>query len=120
MNAMSYKGYTATVEFDPADLIFVGRIAGINDVIGFHSDTANGLVEAFHEAVDDYVATCERVGKNPERPYSGNMMIRTDPELHAKVALAATVLGVSINQIAETALRQISECTLAERVVHTD
>lgn len=117
MSTMSYKGYAATVAFDPVDLIFAGRIIGINDVVGFHADSAQDLVSAFHEAVDDYLETCAAIGKRPERPYSGKVMVRTDPELHAKIALAAKVLGVSINQPAESALRNVSERTLAERVV---
>jgi predicted HicB family RNase H-like nuclease len=55
-----YKGYSARVEFDDEDEIFVGRIAGINDVVGFHADTVEDLKAAFHEAVDDYLATCAR------------------------------------------------------------
>src|SRR3712207_8784669 len=36
MNVMSYKGYTARVEFDGEDELFVGHLAGINDIVGFH------------------------------------------------------------------------------------
>ncbi len=35
MKGMDYKGYLARVEFDPEDHIFVGRIVGVRDVIGF-------------------------------------------------------------------------------------
>ena len=40
-NAMTYKGFSARVEFDAEDRIFVGRIAGIRDVVGFHSETSS-------------------------------------------------------------------------------
>lgn len=43
----------------------------MNDTVGFHADTVADLKRAFHEAVDDFVATCAAVGKKPERPYSG-------------------------------------------------
>jgi len=36
MSLPTYKGHTATVESDPDDQLLVGRIAGINDVVGFH------------------------------------------------------------------------------------
>ena len=52
---MEYKGYYAAVEFDADDMILVGRIAGINDVVGFHADDAEGLKLAFEEAVDGYL-----------------------------------------------------------------
>ena len=52
---LSYKGYQARVEFDADDRIFFGRVAGIKDGVGFHADTVNDLIAAFHEAVDDYL-----------------------------------------------------------------
>jgi hypothetical protein len=35
MSTMSYKGYTARVEYDERDNIFVGRILGIRSIISF-------------------------------------------------------------------------------------
>jgi predicted HicB family RNase H-like nuclease len=66
---ITYNGYVARVEFDAADELFVGHLAGINDVVGFHAGNVVELKAAFHEAVDDYLATCEKVGKPPEKPY---------------------------------------------------
>ena len=109
MNVMSYKGYTARVEFDAEDELFVGHLAGINDIIGFHGASVEELKAAFHESVDDYIATCEKVGKSPERPYSGRMMFRVAPEVHASAALAAQLSGKSLNQWAEDALRDAAE-----------
>lgn len=104
MNAMVYKGYAARIDYDGDDEIFVGRLAGINDGVGFHADTVVRLKQAFHEAVDDYLATCARVGKDPERPYSGQIMVRVDPAVHAKAALAARVSGKSLAKWAEEKL----------------
>ena len=56
----------AVVGFDPDDEIFTGRIVGINDVVGFHATTVKALKTAFHEAVEDYLATCKGLGKRPE------------------------------------------------------
>lgn len=109
MNLLSYKGYNAAVEFDADDLLLVGRIAGINDVVGFHGRDAEDIVAAFHEAVDDYLETCAAIGKVPEKGYSGKLMIRTDPAVHAQAALAAMIEGVSLNQFAEKALKACAE-----------
>jgi len=103
-NVLRYKGYSARVEFDPDDLIFFGRIAGIEDGIGFHADTVTGLVAAFEEAVDDYLETCAKIGKEPERAYSGKVLLRLDPAVHARLAKAAALTGKSINQIGEEAI----------------
>jgi predicted HicB family RNase H-like nuclease len=101
---MSYKGYQARVEFDADDEIFVGHIAGINDNVGFHADSVEGLKAAFREAVDDYIQTCAKIGKDPQKPYSGRVMFRISPEVHANAALAAELAGKSLNEWAEEAL----------------
>lgn len=103
-NIISYKAYSARIEFDGDDCIFVGHIAGIRDVVGFHGSSVDELVGAFHEAVDDYVATCATMGKSPERPFSGKLMLRVDPQVHAASARAAELAGVSLNQWSERVL----------------
>jgi predicted HicB family RNase H-like nuclease len=115
MNVMSHRGYFAKVEFDAEDEIFVGHVAGIRDVVGFHADDVATLKAAFREAVDDYLLTCERVGKSPDKPYSGRVMFRVAPDVHAQAALAAEVSGKSLNQFAEEALRSAAEARLAAR-----
>jgi predicted HicB family RNase H-like nuclease len=105
-NVMSYKGYTAVVAFDAEDEIFVGRLGGVNDVVGFHADTARALKGAFREAVDDYLEACERIGKRAEKPYSGKVMVRIDPQVHATAALAAQAAGKSLAQWTEEKLRE--------------
>lgn len=59
MNAMSYKGYAARIEYSDEDGFFVGHIDGIRDVVGFHGQSVEQLRAAFEEAVDDYLDTCE-------------------------------------------------------------
>ncbi len=102
--SMSYKGYHARIDYDDEDGIFIGRLLGIRDGVGFHADSVDGLRAAFHEAVDDYLETCARVGKEPQRAYSGQVMFRIDPEVHRKAALAAERAGKSLNQWAEEVL----------------
>lgn len=109
MNVLTYKGYYAAVEFDADDDVFTGRLAGINDVVGFHAETVADLKDAFREAVDDYIATCERLGKSPDKPYSGQIMVRVDPQVHAKAALAAELCGKSLAKWTEERLREAAE-----------
>ncbi|ATU91509.1 type II toxin-antitoxin system HicB family antitoxin [Phyllobacterium zundukense] len=104
MNVMHYKDYTARIEYDDEDEIFFGKIADISDGVGFHADTVADLKVAFHEAVDDYIETCTKIGKQPQKPYSGKMMFRVKPEIHRRAALAAERAGKSLNQWAEEAL----------------
>lgn len=109
MNTMTYKGYAARIEYSDEDESFIGHIAGIQDVVGFHGDSVAALRAAFEEAVDDYLETCEKLNRSPQRPYSGNLMLRVPPEIHAAVATAAEVSGKSINQWAAETFEQAAK-----------
>jgi len=115
MSTMTYKGYAAIVQFDDADGIFFGRLAGIRDGVGFHADTVTDLRAAFREAVDDYIETCAKIGKNPQKPYSGQIMVRVDPAVHARAALAAELSGKSLAKWTEERLREDADRQLGER-----
>jgi predicted HicB family RNase H-like nuclease len=105
---MTYKGYAARIEYSDEDGCFIGRIAGIKDVVGFHAECVQELREAFCEAVDDYLATCEKAGQAPQRPYSGKLMLRVPPEVHARAAMMAEAHGMSLNQWAADVLSKAS------------
>ena len=105
-NTMTYKGYTAIVGFSSEDECLVGHIAGINDVIGFHADSVEEIRKVFHETVDDYLATCAKIGREPNKPYSGKVTLRLPPELHAQLAVRAEANGSSLNNWLVSALNQ--------------
>ena len=98
MNTMTHRGYAARIDYSDEDGCFVGHIAGINDVVGFHGESVEELRDAFEESVDDYLETCEKLNRPPQKPYSGNLMLRIPPQVHAAIAMAAEVSGKSINQ----------------------
>ncbi len=106
MNTMTYKGYMARIEFDARDEIFVGRLLGIRDVVGFHADNVPDLRTAFEEAVDDYLETCSKLGKPAEKPASGKLMLRIPPEVHGAALVAAQAAGTSLNQWATKVLSE--------------
>ena len=97
-NAMTYKGFSARIEFDAQDRIFCGRLAGIRDIITFHGKTVDELEAAFKEAVDDYVTTCAKLGDKPDKPYSGKLTLRIPSSVHAAIATAAETSGKSLNK----------------------
>ncbi|AKN26816.1 HicB family protein [Stutzerimonas stutzeri] len=68
MNPMTYKGYAARIEYSDEDGLFIGHIAGIRDIVGFHGESVAALRQAFKEAVDDYLDTCEKINKAPQNP----------------------------------------------------
>ncbi len=108
MNTMKYRGYFASIEFDDEDRIFIGHLAGIQDIVGFHGSTVDELETAFHEATDNYISISEETGRPVQKPYSGNLMFRVPVEIHAAVAMAAEASGKSINQWATGILKQAS------------
>ncbi|MCL2067074.1 MAG: type II toxin-antitoxin system HicB family antitoxin [Treponema sp.] len=105
-NTIVYRGYTAIVGFSAEDECLVGHIAGINDVIGFHADSVEEIRKVFHETVDDYLATCAKIGREPNKPYSGKVTLRLPPGLHAQLALQAEANGNSLNNWLVSTLRQ--------------
>ncbi|HEX6018768.1 MAG TPA: type II toxin-antitoxin system HicB family antitoxin [Burkholderiaceae bacterium] len=98
MNVMRYRGYSARVELDAEDRIFVGHIAGIRDIVGFHGRSVDELEAAFQEAVDYYLEACAKLKQPPNKPYSGRVMLRIDPETHARASTLAQLAGASFNQ----------------------
>ncbi len=106
MNTMTYKGYTARMDFDPEDKIIVGRVLDIDDIITFHGTSVSEFEAAMHRAVDSYVTACARLGQAAEKPASGRLMLRVDPAVHAAAAKASARSGQSLNKWAENALKR--------------
>jgi predicted HicB family RNase H-like nuclease len=106
MNTMTYKGYTARVEYDERDNIFTGRILGIRGIISFHGETVTELREEFELAIKDYLADCKERGINPEKPASGKLLLRVTPEIHGRALVAAQAAGKSLNQWATEVLQR--------------
>lgn len=103
-DTLKYKGYHGSVEYSQGDECLHGRILGISDIISYEGNSLEEIKTAFTQAVDDYLSFCEESGREPNRPYSGKVMFRIDPAIHAKAALAAELAGKSLNQWAEEVL----------------
>lgn len=80
MNTMTYLGYTAKIELDDRDNIFVGRILGIRSIISFHGRSVADLRREFKVAINDYLEDCRENGLSPEKPASGKLLLITKPE----------------------------------------
>ena len=63
-----YKGYTGTVEFSAEDNCYFGRVNGIKSLISYESEDIHDLGTAFAAAINDYLASCEGEGSEPEEP----------------------------------------------------
>lgn len=104
---IDYKGYTGVFEFDPTIDAFHGRVVGLLDVVTFEGRSVEELRRAMEESVEDYLELCAEAGKEPERPYRGEFLVRTTPELHRAVATAAEAAGMSLNAWVETTITAV-------------
>jgi len=56
MDVMTYKGYTAHIEYSQEEQLLVGHVQGITPhIVGFHGETPEEVRSAFEMAVEDYL-----------------------------------------------------------------
>ena len=106
MNTMKHKGFIGSVAFSEADNVFFGKIEGIESLVNFEGESVVELTNAFHEAVDDYLAYCEEEGIEPHKSYSGSLNVRLTPDIHSRIAYLAKQTGVSINSFIRSAVEK--------------
>ena len=106
MATMKHKGYIARIDYDEEREVFHGRVVNMKHVISFEGRTPEELKREFAESIELYLAVCKRRRIEPERPYSGQFVLRVDPALHRSIAVAAERDGQSINAWAKEALAE--------------
>ena len=74
--------------------LFHGEVIDLRDVVTFQGRSVEELEEAFRDSVDDYLQFCEE----PDRPFSGRLMLRVSPQLHRRAYTRARQEGKSLNQ----------------------
>ncbi|MEO7653380.1 MAG: type II toxin-antitoxin system HicB family antitoxin [Bryobacteraceae bacterium] len=94
---MTYKGYQAIVELDEEADLFHGEVINTRDVITFQGSSVEQLKQAFEDSVDDYLELCASRGEDPEKPYSGRVLVRVPPEVHRQIMSEARRQGKSLN-----------------------
>ena len=104
---MEYKGYVATVEFDEEAEIFHGEVVDLKDVITFQSDSVDGLKKEFQGSIDDYLDFCREREEETEKPFSGKLTLRLNPELHRKIYIRSRKEKKSLNHWITDALDKI-------------
>lgn len=112
---MKYKGFHGSISVSMEDNILYGKIECINDVVTFEAESPADLKLAFEDAVDDYLETCQMVGKEPEKPLSGTFNIRIGADLHKKAYLHAKNEGMSLNDFVK---HSMEHALVEEHQVH--
>lgn len=103
---MKYKGYFGSVNANLDEDFLWGKLEFIGATVTYEAETVKELAKAFHEAVDDYLATCEAEELVPEKPFKGSFNVRTKPEIHRDLFLAGVSSGMSLNETVNEAFRR--------------
>ncbi len=103
---IEYKGYVGAVDYDPELESFHGTVVNTSDVITFYGASVEDLRMEMQKSVEEYLDFCREQGREPEKPFSGNLMVRTSPELHRRVALAAARSRLSMNAYIQEVLEK--------------
>lgn len=102
---MEHKGYLGKVEFDDDVKVFHGEVINVRDVITFEGTSVEELQQAFEEAVDDYLDFCRERNEEPDKPFSGNFIVRVDPDLHRDIYIRSRTEDKSMNHWVAEKLR---------------
>lgn len=106
-NIIEYKGYVGSVEFSEQNGLFFGKVQGIRSLISYEGESAKELVQDFHDAIDEYLETCEKNKEKPEVAYKGSLNIRfKNRETHRRAAVYAISHGKSLNSFIEEAVEE--------------
>jgi predicted HicB family RNase H-like nuclease len=58
-----HKDFQGSVEYDSTDNIYFGCIQNVDDLVTYEAESKTALKQAFIEAVEDYIETCQAIGK---------------------------------------------------------
>ncbi len=101
---MKHKGYEGIVTYDEEADILHGEVINTRDVITFQGTSLPELKKAFRESVEDYLSFCEERGEEPDKPFTGNFVVRISPDLHRQLYADAKREGKSLNALVEERL----------------
>jgi predicted HicB family RNase H-like nuclease len=113
MNLLKYKDYIAEIQIDQKAGLLAGTVLNMRDGIAFEGKTVEKVIQAFHAAVDRYLAYCEESGGVPDKPFSGRLPFRTTPERHHNIFIAARLAGAkSLNAWMDETLAEAAESVI--------
>ena len=113
MNTMIYKGYIGSVVYSEEDNVFFGLFEGIDGLVNYEGESVKELTDAFHEAVDDYLAYCAEEKIVPSKPYSGVVNVELTPSVYRQLTMLAKQAGTNINSYIRDALTEKVEASFA-------
>lgn len=105
-NAMRYKDFYGLIEYSDKEKKLVGTVRGVTKIPAFRGESIQEMERLFHDAVDRYLADCEKKGKHPKTVCQGTFTIRTKPELQRILMSYAHAHSQTFNKTVENALME--------------
>lgn len=109
---MEYKGYRAAVIFDDSIEIFHGEVVDTRDVVTFQGVSVDELRREFKISVDDYLEFCRERGREPDKPYSGEISFKVSSKVHRAADAAARSEGKALEEWLAETVEWVAEQTL--------
>lgn len=97
-NTMTFGKYKASIIFDAEIGEFRGEFLGLNGGADFYGKSLTELKREGAASLKVFLAMCAEKGIEPDRHYSGRLMLRVPPEVHSLAIHAAAAQGKSLNQ----------------------
>jgi len=94
---MKYKGYEAIIKYSDADQTFISKVINTRNMLVFDGNDVKEVEMSFHAVVDDYLEDCEAENKTPNKPFSGQFVMRVSPDLHRELFVKARQADMSLN-----------------------
>ena len=94
---MKYKSYEAVIRYSDEDETFVGEVINTRDILVFDGADVNEIKHSFKSVVNEYLEDCKHENREPNKPFSGQFVMRIPPELHRNLFINAKKSGQSLN-----------------------
>ena len=117
---MEYNGYHAVVTFDDEVGILHGEVIDTRDVITFQGKSVDELRQAFRDSVEEYLKICAERNREPDKPFSGRVVLRMEPEIHRAAVTTAKSGGMSLNSWVVGAIKgELADANCGRNMGHT-
>jgi predicted HicB family RNase H-like nuclease len=100
-----YRGYDGSIIHAPEDRLYHGKILGVRDTVIYHGYTVEEAETIFREAVDEYIGSFEKAGKEPPKPFA-SLPADMPHDLQVKAALFAQEHDVDVESVLNMTLSQ--------------
>ena len=97
MNIMEIDGYKAIINYDQEIEMFRGEFIDLNGGADFYAKDIDSLRREGGISLKVFLQSCAERGIEPRKIYSGKLMLRIPPSVHAKASATAAAAGKSLN-----------------------